>query len=291
MRGNRDPISLAHSTLSSSLAKFTKKYITDHGELTGDRQLERIWYFEPPITNSPSNIKGFIHYGIYGFESTFVDGSTGEVNYNRKTTDIEEIPLYYEFWFPSGSNHAFVAFQSFQGRSCIALVVSPMREKFESLNPGVILRVMKVMMNDESSPYFDAPVRKLRLIKKGISGDIADRYIGIPTTEEVNIEISIAARRKRNLGIFGHISQTFRDAPAGVLLHDGIEFDEAVADVRIGGRTRPVGVFGPNVDAGVIELTDVVDKGPDGHPTYDSISKEVGLILRDFHMSMIGMKS
>ena len=68
----------------------------------------------------------------------------------------------------------------------------------------------------------------------------------------------------------------------GVVVHDGISFDKAVADIKVGNRIRPVGVFGDSKDVGLIDLTDAVERGEDGHPKFASMVKETKSILADF---------
>lgn len=58
----------------------------------------------------------------------------------------------------------------------------------------------------------------------------------------------------------------------------------------MGDRTRRVGVLGFNGDAGVIDITDVIARGSDGHPTFESLKKESYTILRDFYSVMKGAK-
>ncbi len=56
-----------------------------------------------------------INYGTHGFESRLKDVKTRREKYKRESTDLEEIPLYFQIWSPSSSQYAIIAFQSFQG--------------------------------------------------------------------------------------------------------------------------------------------------------------------------------
>lgn len=67
------------------------------------------------------------------------------------------------------------------------------------------------------------------------------------------------------------------------MLHDGIEFSEVYADVKIGGKYRPVGVFGSDTNAGVIDITEDIVRGADGHPTFQSLTTQCDKILLDFY--------
>jgi hypothetical protein len=255
-KGDRATLPLAAGGTGTPPPQFISQFISTHSMVTQNKDRERSWYFEQKDSNGSGNSKGYVHYGTFGFESNFIDTNTKKKNYRRKVTDIEEIPLFYEFWFPNP--HAFVIFQSFQGRSCIHLVLSNISELFEIDNPGLQLRFKKLMPNDSAgSLYSNAPVKKLRLIKKNIPSDLADRYFRTRPPEAINLEVSLTAKRNGSLGKFGLLTQSLTTDASGVVTHDGISFDDAIAEIRIGGRTRPVGVFGTTGDAGVIDLTNL----------------------------------
>lgn len=237
------------------------------------------------------NSQGYVHYGTFGFESNFIDTKTKKHNYRRKTSDIEEIPLFYEFWFPKGSPFGFTAFQSFQGRSCITLVMNKIKEAFEKENTNHIINFKKLLPNDaKGSAYYSSPVRELRLIKRKASSDLADQYFENPSPESIDLQLVITARRRKSLGVLSSLLNSVKSSDRSVITHDGIDFPEAVAEIRVGDRTRRVGVLGFNGDAGVIDITDVIARGSDGHPTFESLKKESYTILRDFYSVMKGAK-
>jgi len=80
-------------------------------------------------------------------------------------------------------------------------------------------------------------------------------------------------------------------AKKNVIRYGGISFSEAVAEVQVGNKKRKVGVFGLNSDAGVIDVTDDIVRGDDGHPTFKSLVKETNAILEDMYETMRGNKS
>jgi len=289
----RDTTPLAFDDFELDLAppEFVANFIKNHLNPVQNDERERSWYFEEHSAgHAIGDSVGYIRYGTFGFESDLVNTRTKERNYRRKIDDIEEIPLFYEFWFPKKSDHALAAFQSFAGRSCIGLVMERLEEAFEQANPGYVMRFRKLLPNDSGGAlYSAAPVKQLKFIKRNAPSDITDRYFddGIPS--EVDFEVAFTARRRQSLGPFGDIARNLaRDAKTGLVTHDGIEFGEAVATIRVGGRYRPVGVFGLNSDAGVIDITGDIVKGPDGHPTFESVQLQTKDILLDFHKSLVG---
>ena len=286
--GRTAPLPHDLDDLNINLDDFVHAFVDAHDAIKEHAEEERSWYIQEKDRDTEGQSSGLIHYGTFGFESNLIDGKTKTKQYRRKTTDIEEVPLYYEFWVPSDCKVGFAAFQSFQGRSPISLITKSMRESFKVRNKGYSLYFYKVMPNDvRGAAYFESPVKKLRLIRRKVTTDITDKYFADPEPEEVNFEIVVSARRNRSLGPLGSLmsglQNHLKSTGKSVVTHQGVKFPEAVAEVKFGGRTRTVGVFGVNQDAGVIDLTDAVEWGSDGHPTYESLKGETDAILSDIH--------
>jgi hypothetical protein len=289
-KGDRAHLSFQSSELKVPPPQFFTNFIAAHAAVVQNDEKERSWYFEERENNGLGNSRGYTHYGTFGFESNFVDSKTKAKNYRRKVDDIEEIPLFYEFWRPENRDFCFAAFQSFQGRSCIGLVMDRAQEEFSALNPGYVLKYQKLLPSEGSSLYSKAPVKRLRLIKRNAPQDVTDRYLGRRVLDKVNFEVRLSTNRSKILGSFGEVTGALRKSDAGLVLHDGIEFTEAYADVKIGGKYRPVGVFGSDSNAGVIDITEDIVRGGDGHPTYESLTGQCDKILLDFFNVLTGGK-
>lgn len=274
------------------VGRFVHDFVNSRSTSVQNEEMERSWYFEIKESGQNGSCSGYVHYGTFGFESNFIDAKTKKRNYRRKVSDVEEIPLYFEFWFPKGEEFGFAAFQSFQGRSCINLVMLSMKEEFERKNDNTIFYFSKLLPNDATQNiYRKAPVKKFRLIKRDAPSDLADRYFDNPSPESINFEVSISARRNKNLGNFGSLFKSLKTKSGSVISYDGIDFPEAIAELRIGNRTRRVGILGLNSDAGVIDITDDIKRGADGHPTFKSIAAQTGEILKGMYEVMQGDKT
>jgi len=289
-RGDTTALSFDDDELEFAPASFVGNFVNRHVTAVPSGERERSWYFEERESAGTGNSIGYVHYGTFGFESNLVSYKTKKRNYRRKVDDVEEIPLFYEFWCPSRTDYGLASFQSFQGRSCIGLVMERMELDFEQANPGYRLRFRKLLPSDSAgSLYSRAPVKELRLVRRHAPSDVTDRYFpgGAPT--DIDFEVAFIARRRKSLGMLGDLTrQLRRDNRTGLVTHDGIEFGEAVAKVRVGRRYRPVGVFGLNSDAGVIDVTEDIERGLDGHPTFESLQEQSDEILADFHETLSG---
>ena len=287
-RGKSGAVSFDNNNLTVKPLQFMADFVKGHLSPTQNTATERSWFFESKQTAKGTE-KGLIHYGTFGFESTLVDPKTGVHQYKRKSTDVEEIPLYFEIWCPTKTDFALMAFQSFRGRSCILEVTNTMRAEYETKSPGYSLQFRKLMPSDsKGSLYSQFPVKRLHLIKKKAESNTVEKYLSNPP-KVVRLEVIMSAERSGSLGVFSSIGSSLPKNAQGIVTYEGIEIDEAQADIRIGGQVRKVGVFGSDIEAGVIDLTESVTKGSDGHPTFDSMVAQSGLLLKEF-AEILGVK-
>ncbi len=286
-RGEPELLPIHSCELREPVSEFFQKFFSDHASATTNEQKERMWFFEERQRGNRGDSQGYIHYGTFGYQAPIIDSKTKKRNYLRKTTDAEQIPLFYDLWFPDGVSFGLMAFQSFQGRSCKELVYNKIRENFEEKNPGYSLGFRKLMPTQNSlSPFGDAPVKRLVLKRRRVSPDDAENYLG--KIESVDLELTLSAQGRGNLGKLSWFIKKMKDTGSGVLTYEGKDYEEAFVEVKIGKKTRRVGLTDAEGDFGVIDITDNVEFGPDGHPMYTSINSEIREILKKFHEILQG---
>lgn len=268
------------------LFSIIDNFVTQNSTINEHDSIQRSWFLEEKSREGNAAIKGIINYGTFGFESNLIDRKTKKNNYRRLTTDLEEIPLYFQFWMPKGGDFGFFAAQSFQARSCVTLVTSSFAKYFEDRNSQFGVSFHKLMPEDvKGSKIFSSPVTKITMIKKSLPTDKADIYLDDVDPSEAEYHVTIKARRKKTLGNL--IDFSTKDASSKVAaIHTSIEFDSAKAEISFGGRKRTVGIFGLSSEAGTIDITDSIDRGGDGHPTFLSVDRETNIILKDFYRAL-----
>jgi hypothetical protein len=277
----KEVVPLGKDGPASDLLAFLKAFVASNTNSNDHDGLQRSWFFDEKPNPSPIKIHGFIGYGTFGFESNLLDRKTKKNNYNRKTDDLEEIPLYFQFWVPTTEDFGFLAFQSFQARSCVSLVTSAMQLAFSTKFKGYRLSIRKLMPEDvKTSAFFSWPVKQITLVKKNIPKNKEDKYLFDLDPTIAEYEVTLRAKRRRDLGSLMSFLDKAGDTK-GVLEYDGVQFDEAKAEIAVGKKRRIVGVMGYNSDAGAIDITDSV-VAPNGHPTLASIAKEADDIIKDF---------
>ncbi|MGF0540388.1 hypothetical protein ACQQ2Q_20530 [Agrobacterium sp. ES01] len=284
---DRSPLMLTSDGAATDANNFLVDFVDSNLNPNDHEDLQRSWFFEKKSTAAVNNIFGYLRYGTYGFESDLIDRKTKKSNYKRKVGDLEEIPLYFHFWTPAKQEFALAAFQSFQARSCVQVVINAATATFAKRHKGYRISFRKLMPGDvKSSVMYSSPVKQLTLIKKQVPQNKEDRYLFDFKPDEVEFEISFKAKRKRTLGSLASILDKSSDNAAQALRFDGIDFDQAKAEVTVGNKRRTVGILGYSNDAGVIELSESVQYGSDGHPSFASIKYETEQILKDFQTTL-----
>ncbi len=270
--------------------QFVQKFVDGHKIPVDNAEAERTWYFDLKDNIVNEEMSGIINYGTYGFSSTLKDGVTKKQVFKRKANDIEEVPLFFKFWFPQNSDKGFVIFQSFQGRSCISLIMTQIRDQYAAISGDLRIGFSKLVPSMSARSAFGrSTVKRVTFVKKSAPSDRADSYLGPTAADKVNYVLSFSTPRRAGLGPFSGIYDKIHGAQTGVYVVHGLEFDQATAEVMVGEAKRRVGIFGDSADAGLIEVTDQIKRGADGHPTYKSIKGECDQILEDFYNQVHGI--
>lgn len=282
---DREKETVSPADLNVSVPDFLGKFVMDRSDedAVSSAEKERSYYFDPIETYGIGCVRGHVHYGTFGYESRIKDLKSKKVAYNRKSSDVEEIPLYFDFWCPAREDFAMISLQSYGIRSCVQLVLHEIQKQFEALNPGFRLHINKLMGNDSPRTLFaDAPVKKLTLIRHNAYSDRFSTYRPGKPAKPVDMELSYKAKRGGALGTLRDMSGALSETESGIFTFEGGEFHEATAEVLIGKRRRPVGIIGPNSDTGTIDVSETVTYAASGHPTYDSVRVQSDLIMQDF---------
>ena len=264
------------SRLLNALPHFIEKYTSAKDE---EGEFRRDWYLNP---NDPAGgtFEGTIMYGSSGFASDIVDRETRTTQYKRKTSDIEIIPLYYRFWVPTSGQYALLALQTFGTRSCVGRIQGALEAGFRLTNEGYRLDFTPVAPG-EIGTYKIAEVKRLSLTKRDYSSDAAENQLGDPGTL-VDLGVSFSAKRRSNLGLLQSFTNRVKKASKkSVLEYNDTLFDEATAQIMVGGKLRTITLVGMSRNTGKFDLSTDVDRGLNGMPKFESISSETASLFSD----------
>jgi hypothetical protein len=269
--------------IGGSLRTFLQTFIQNKQQPQQNQDAERSWVLEPRPDNGHAK-EGLVQYGTFGIASNIRDPQTRAVKLVRAAGDVEEIPLYYQFWVPPNGMYGFAVLQSYRDRSCVQQVLNPLVKEFNDLQDDVRLNAQKIMPTDDAA-YQNAPVQKLLLVKRRISRDRADVLRDLPP-EEYKIELSLTPRRRGGIGSLLGVAPIVRGAAQGAaIMVEGIEFEEASALVKVGSAYKKVSIIGPSNNAGVIDVTEDVAFDGNGHPTFQSVASVATQTVVDFRQA------
>lgn len=287
----RTKVGIDDSKLAKPPKKVLQEFIKAHGVASTDEDRQRIWYFEKPHLNEGGETNGYIRYGTYGFESNFIDSKTREQKYKRETHHYEDIPLYYQFWFPDKQEYGLMLLQSFGGRSCVSYVRDAFRERFFKANDGFSLRIRKIVPAEVLASALDeAPVSGFTFVKKVKNGDKFSGYGGT-APQEIDLELTMKARKAGSFGPFGVLEGKDLLQHAGsMFLKDDEAFDRVAALVKIGKNTRKISVFGHSGEAGSVDVTGDVSFDENGHPNLDSLEEVCNDLMLSLNKALSGKK-
>ncbi|MBV7394653.1 hypothetical protein [Mameliella sediminis] len=262
--------------LKKFMPHFLERYKSAEYE---EGEAPRPWYLVPDI-DTGDTYDGLVMYGSSGYATDIVDRETRTTQYRRKVSDIEIIPLYYRIWVPDSGNYALIGFQTFGQRSCVGRVQIAMESGFRHSNSGYRITFTPVAPSQITS-YKTAEVKRLYLTKHDYSSDPADNQL-VEEGEIVDLSVSFSAKRRSNLGILDSFTKRIASsAQSKVLRYNDTEFDEAAADVMVGGKRRKVTLVGISRNTGKFDLSEDVSRGVNGMPRLASIRQEVEKIFND----------
>lgn len=266
----------------SSLSEFLPLFIRDKQKPQQNDESERSWVLEPQPDDEHAR-HGLVQYGTFGIASKIRDPLTRAVKLARAADDVEEIPLYYQFWIPTQGQYGFAVLQSYRERSCVKQVLNSLVAEFNDSYKIARLRLNaeKIMPTDDKA-YQNASVQKLLLVRRHVSRDNTDMLRDL-APEEYKIELSLTPNRRGGIGILKGVAPIVRGAKHGAaIVVEGIEFEEASALVKVGSGYKKVAIFGPSNNAGVIDISDDIISDENGHPTFQSVSAIASQTVIDF---------
>ncbi|WP_063980588.1 hypothetical protein [Bradyrhizobium sp.] len=280
-KADKTQMKVGPGAVPCDLFEFFEHFLKKKTVPTVETSEPRTWFFEEKASNFERMVHGYINYGTHGFESKFKDVKTRKEKYLRKATDLEEIPLYFQLWSPDDTKFALMAFQSFQGRSCVTFVRTSLISEFEKGYPEYSLSFAAVT---PAASFLDAsPVKTVTFLKPKALKDRADKYLLGAPVDEVEYELTLKAKKRgSSLSTFRDLRKRFVDQK-GYVTFEGQQFESVKADIKVGGKRRTVGVYGSGYDAGLIDVSDQVKRSPSGHPTFESIATEVDDLMEEFY--------
>lgn len=261
-------------------SKFLPVFLKEKSKPVSNSAIKRSWVFQTKKQN-PTLSEGLIKYGTFGHTSEIVDPQSGKSLFSRADHHIEEIPLYFQYFIGTGRSYAMCAFQSYRTWSCVTTVNGELTSDFRTYTGDTLYPKFQKVMPSEIALYANSDVKNLTMRKTKVKRDKFDVLRGL-SIDDVNVEMNFSVRRRGAFGRLKDVTRQLQENSANnLLLQHGLDFDQVTATVRVGNTYKKVGVLGPAVNAGVIDVSDDVQIR-NGHPTFTSISRTASSTISEF---------
>lgn len=116
-------------------------------------------------------------------------------------------------------------------------------------------------------------VQRVRFIKHGISPDFAERLSGIARQRRGEIEYSVTMHEKGWLRLDSIIDYLEGQRNLRDVYELDVEYDNVKVEVEMGDRQRTLDLGHPDRFKASFDVTRDIVEGPDGFPTFASISR------------------
>lgn len=222
-----------------------------------------------------SLVAGLIQTGINGFSADLVNTVTGVVSHNRTIEEAEFLPFFFMIISPPGLDFGLLLLQKFGNLGVKDFFVEPLVASFASENAGNRLRVTRQIPGDLAYRLIngDSIVKAIRLIKYENAGDLVDSLGQGFRERTTSVEYVVKSKTDNGFPKTRRFldSLTGRRNPRGLFALDGFEHDAVKIEIEIDGRKRIINLARPDIVSPVVDVSEEINLGRDGHPSWNSM--------------------
>ena len=254
-----------------------------HTSISNDVDLQRTIGVQR-YTSSARTMAGIIQSGAYGFESDLVNVDSGTISHHRTVDEADILPFYFLVHLPNNLDEGVLILQRFGINGIKTIFTKHFSTIIEDDYPNIVFEINPLIPGSFLANFArNGRFTKIRFIKFGVPHDYAEVYAHDGHIESDGyFEQSITVPRGHGLDLLDHILRIFHnqlDVKSMYEIPGG--YNNVKVEVEFNGRYRIMDLshldrFKPNYD-----ITDEVDIGTDGHPSYNSINGIARGLLND----------
>lgn len=228
-------------------------------------------------------ISGIIESGEFGTEENIIDSNTGKLKYRKKSIDAQMIPFFFMCNIPENSHYGYLVIQRI-GNIGIYSTLTKSIQKFlgSTIQENFVLKIEPFFIQEVLDRNLDIVSEAKKVIIKGVRSkdlgltQITDNLI----EDDAHADIVYTAPRKgciqiRKLLEKLNSTKNKKDPYA----FPNIEYADIAFELKIGGKTKTISIARIENLGTNIEVTDFIEIGPNGYPTYKSLLKEAQNLL------------
>ncbi|HYJ88087.1 MAG TPA: hypothetical protein VEW46_18615 [Pyrinomonadaceae bacterium] len=266
-------------------------YLTALGtEISLDNETKKLIKLRPPLGSKDRILSGILQTGEWGYTTEIQDVETGDITYNRKTKESENYPYYFLIYVPKLSQRGVVILQRFGNKGIRTQLLTDFQAYFSTQFEDFGVRINPLAPGSVVDQYLSnqGRVTAIRLIRFYAPDDIASLYEGKDEAlSDVYTELIIHAGGDEKIPIFPRVKAVLEGKRQIKNLVEIENFEPQVVKLNIdyGGKPRVIDLGRPNEMRAYEDITDKVETGIDGHPTFNSIDK----LARELLIELTGL--
>ncbi|NYV73454.1 hypothetical protein [Streptomyces sp. UH6] len=197
------------------------------------------------ISRHHRHIRVTLARGEYGVRSQFEERGSGAPRFNRERTDVEMRNFRSLLILPKGREVGLFLTERVGNRGVYTAFSTGLRRAFRKSFPEYVVEVNNLAPEAALARILDqGEIKKIRLVRNQIPGDIADQYdLGQHERELGTFETVISAPRRRFLPKKAIAKVISGDAQVSSLLEwQEVNYDDLRLEVQVGRLSKTVSV-------------------------------------------------
>ena len=264
--------------------ELLQEYLKQH-KLARKKEISKHFIRAKIFRTRPRALAGTLQTGEYGYTSEIFDGVKLKKAYDRKATDAEMLPFYFLFDLPKPEHKGILLLQRFKIYGIRKIFADDFASFVKARIPNVAISVEPLVHPGLFEKFkAEGNATKIRFRQHQIPQDICDRVRGM-RAKDGYIEYTIVAKKNKTLNSF---KQFLSGDQKTLLSIPAFNPDTVLYEMKLNGRTRTLDVSNPSHLRSYFDVTERVEIGANGHPTFESVHREACILLRDLWSELKG---
>ena len=309
-------MSIYRISINKRLNKDEKMYLSDYDNgkdlLAQVKELLDIWKFENIKEDSPTIAKdedekkisrilqnadgsfelhslgrcisGIIESGEFGTEENIINSNTGELKYRKRAEDAQMIPFFFLFNIPEHSYYGYLIIERIRNVGIYSILTKAIQKHIErKIHANLVLKIEPFMIQEVFNRNLSVISEAKKVILKRVYSqklNLSQIAENLVEGDDVQTDVVYRAPRNRFLQVKQWIDKlnASRNKKGGYTFQN-IEYADVAFELKIGGKVKTVSIAKINGLGTNLEITDNVELGANGYPTYNSLKTEAQRLL------------
>ncbi len=234
------------------------------------------------LTRIGRMLEGVIMYGESGTSEVVVNSNNGKYLYTKKKEDAPLKPFFFKFYIPENSVVGFLIVESMSSSGIATIIQRNLLNFYSQKDNDAILKIQPIGISELA----DSAMEKSKGVKRITLRCISNASFNVSklagdhvTNKDYTVDYVIKAKSvlfQKNL--FDKLRSS-RNAQSQFYEIDGQNFEDISVTMNIDGHERTLSVGQFSKLGTSMDITNKIVKGDDGYPTYDSINKQVMILI------------